>query len=166
MGRGVQRSGADPGRGLRGVAVRNRASARVAAENIEVDGTRIEAASLVALSTLSAMPDEAVYPRPDAFDIRRTDQPRVRPIFGAGVHRCLGEARVDLEEALAALTARIPRLRLDQVPVIQRATRLFVASIRCGFRGRREDVGREARLIQSNRMASASGTFRSARASP
>ena len=96
-------------------------SGRIAAEDIEIDGIPIEAGSLVSLSTMSAMRDEAAYLHPDVFDIRRTDQPRVHPIFGAGVHRCLGEAlaRAELEEALAALTARIPRLRLDEAPAIQ-----------------------------------------------
>jgi cytochrome P450 len=55
------------------------------------------------------------------FDIRRTDQRRLSPAFGAGAHRCIGEAlaRVELEESLAALAARIPQLQLDEAPAIK-----------------------------------------------
>lgn len=70
---------------------------------------------------MSALRDEDVYARPDVFDIRRVDQARLHPIFGAGAHRCLGEAlaRAELEESLAALVTRLPQLRLDQAPAIQ-----------------------------------------------
>ena len=36
--------------------------------------------------------DEIAYRSSDTFDIRRTNQPRLRPIFGFGAHRCIGEA--------------------------------------------------------------------------
>jgi cytochrome P450 len=94
---------------------------RVAAEDIEVGGAVIPAGRYVILSTMSAMRDEAIYDRPDVFDIRRTAQPRLHPIFGSGSHRCLGEAlaRAELEESLAVLTARIPQLQLDQALTIR-----------------------------------------------
>jgi cytochrome P450 family 103 len=94
--------------------------ARVTTEDIEVGGAVLPARQFVFLSTMSAARDEGVYERPDVFDIRRTDQPRLLPIFGAGAHRCIGEAlaRVELEESLAALAARIPHLQLDQAPAI------------------------------------------------
>jgi cytochrome P450 len=80
----------------------------------------LPARQFVILSTMSGARDEEAYERPDVFDIRRTDQPRLLPIFGAGAHRCIGEAlaRVELEESLAALAARIPHLQLDQAPTI------------------------------------------------
>jgi hypothetical protein len=70
---------------------------------------------------MSAMRDESVYDRPNVFDIRRSDQPRLHPIFGAGPHRCIGEAlaRAELEESLAVLSARIPQLQLDEAPIIK-----------------------------------------------
>ncbi|QOZ08189.1 cytochrome P450 [Bradyrhizobium sp. CCBAU 51765] len=94
---------------------------RVTAEDIEVGGAVLPARQLVILSTMSAARDEEAYERPDAFDIRRTDQPRLLPAFGAGAHRCIGEAlaRIELEESLAALAARIPQLRLDEAPAIK-----------------------------------------------
>jgi cytochrome P450 family 103 len=91
---------------------------RITREDIEVDGTVIPAGNLVSLSTLSAMRDERVYDHPDAFNIHRTDMPRLHPVFGYGVHRCLGEAlaRAELEESLAAITTRIPQLQMSVPP--------------------------------------------------
>lgn len=94
---------------------------RVTTEDIEVGGAVLPAGQFVILSTMSAARDEEAYERPDVFDIRRTDQPRLLPAFGAGAHRCIGEAlaRIELEESLAALAARIPQLRLDEAPAIK-----------------------------------------------
>lgn len=95
-------------------------AARTAAEDIEVDGTVLPAGGFVTLSTMSGMRDERAYDRPDIFDIHRTGQPRLHPIFGGGAHRCIGEAlaRAELEETLGVLTMRMPKLRLDQAPTI------------------------------------------------
>jgi cytochrome P450 len=94
---------------------------RVTTEDIEVGGAVLPARQLVILSAISGARDEEAYERPDVFDIRRTDQQRLPLAFGAGAHRCIGEAlaRVELEESLAALAARIPHFQLDQAPVIQ-----------------------------------------------
>jgi cytochrome P450 len=87
---------------------------RVAREDIRLDGHVVPAGSLILLSTMSALRDEAVYAHPDTFDIRRRDLPRLHPIFGGGAHRCIGEAlaRIELEEGLGALMRLTPRLRL------------------------------------------------------
>jgi hypothetical protein len=84
----------------------------------------IPAGAFITLSTMSAMRDERAYDRPDIFDIRRTDQPRLHPIFGSGQHRCIGEAlaRVELEEGLSVLTQRLPKLRLEMPPKIRGAS--------------------------------------------
>lgn len=94
---------------------------RVTTEDIEVGGAVLPARQFIMLSTMSGARDEKAYERPDVFDIRRTDQPRLLPVFGAGAHRCIGEAlaRVELEESLAALTARIPQVQLDEAPAIK-----------------------------------------------
>jgi cytochrome P450 len=70
------------------------------------------------------MRDPALYSNPDSFDITRTDHPRKHMIFGAGVHRCLGEmlARAELEEGLAALTSRLPQLQLAGDPPVVRGS--------------------------------------------
>ncbi|WP_407521253.1 cytochrome P450 [Methylobacterium oryzisoli] len=89
-------------------------TARVTLEEVAIGETVLPPGVMVMLSLMSALRDEAVYVEPDRFDIRRVDHPRLHPIFGGGVHRCIGEAlaRVELEEGLAVLTHLIPRLRL------------------------------------------------------
>jgi cytochrome P450 family 103 len=92
--------------------------ARFTLEDIVIDGWLIPRNSVLSLSTLSAMRDPALYSDPDRFDIRRADHPRRHMVFGAGAHRCLGEAlaRAELEEGLAALAARLPGLQLVDGP--------------------------------------------------
>jgi cytochrome P450 family 103 len=87
---------------------------RVTREAIALQGGTLPAHHIVSLSTMSAMRDETVFERPDIFDIHRTDQQRLHMAFGGGPHRCLGEglAKAELEEALAALTSRLPGLQL------------------------------------------------------
>jgi cytochrome P450 len=61
---------------------------------------------------MSANWDEAAYPDPDRFDIARAAPPV--STFGGGAHYCLGAAqsRAELQEAVAVLGARYPRLEL------------------------------------------------------
>jgi cytochrome P450 len=61
-------------------------------EDIEIGDYVVPRDRILSLSTLSAMRDPALYADPDSFNIRRTDHPRRHLVFGAGVHRCLGEA--------------------------------------------------------------------------
>jgi cytochrome P450 family 103 len=109
---------------------------RFTLEDIEFDRYVIPANSMLSLSTLSAMRDPALYEEPDSFDIRRTDHPRRHLVFGVGTHRCLGEtlAKAELEEGLAALLERLPRLQLAGDPPrihghggIRRLTRMRVS---------------------------------------
>ena len=55
-----------------------------------------------------------VYASPDAFNIWRTDHPKWHLIFGAGAHRCLGEAlaRVELEAVLCEIAQIAPDIEL------------------------------------------------------
>ncbi len=91
---------------------------RVALQPVPLGETVIPAGAFLTLSTMSAMRDEAAHARPDEFDIHRTDVHRPHPVFGGGAHRCLGEALAwaELEEGLAVLAARLPRLRLAADP--------------------------------------------------
>ncbi len=79
---------------------------RTATADTELDGRAIRAGDKVALVYTSANRDEAVFDRPQEFDIRRTPNPHVS--FGIGTHFCLGahlarlEARVFVEELLSA----------------------------------------------------------------
>jgi cytochrome P450 family 103 len=96
--------------------------ARFTLEDIELDGWIVPRNRVLSLSTLSAMRDPQLYADPDRFDIRRNDHPRRHMIFGAGSHRCLGEAlaKAELEEQLVALTSRIPQLQLVGDPPLIR----------------------------------------------
>lgn len=91
---------------------------RITLEDRDVEGVSLPAGTLVTSSMLTALRDPEIYTDPDLFDITREDHPRLHPVFGAGPHRCLGEAlaRVELEEALKALARRAPHLRLDGTP--------------------------------------------------
>jgi cytochrome P450 len=95
--------------------------ARMLPDDVDVDGVVIPAGKQIRLSTMSGMRDEHAYKDPDVFNIHRTGQPRLHPVFGSGAHRCIGEALAlaELQEALTALTARLPQARLDQAPTIK-----------------------------------------------
>jgi len=97
---------------------------RVTLEDIDLDGCVVPRGRMVSLSTMAAMRDPAVYSDPDTFDIRRADQLRRHLVFGRSTHRCLGEvlAVVELEEALAALTSRLPDLRFVGAPPLIRGS--------------------------------------------
>jgi cytochrome P450 family 103 len=98
--------------------------ARFTLDEIDLDGWIVPRNRVLSLSTLSAMRDPQLYADPDRFDIRRNDHPRRHMIFGAGSHRCLGEAlaKAELEEQLAALTARVPQLQFVGDPPIVRGS--------------------------------------------
>jgi len=87
---------------------------RVALRDLEVDGYLVPAGTPIAVSLLSALRDPDVYADPDRFDIARTDHPRWHPIFGAGAHRCLGEAlaKAEMEETLATIARLAPNTEL------------------------------------------------------
>lgn len=85
------------------------ATLRVALEDVEIAGVVIPAGTLVIANTAAANRDPAVYDEPDKLDITRKGAPAMQT-FGAGMHYCLGAnlARLELAEALAAMTERMP----------------------------------------------------------
>ncbi|MFT3723818.1 MAG: cytochrome P450 [Hyphomonadaceae bacterium] len=87
---------------------------RVTTSDQEVEGYLIPAGAILAVSILSVLRDPAVYADPETFNIHRTDQQRWHLAFGAGAHRCAGEAlaRVELEETLAAIARLAPKTRI------------------------------------------------------
>ena len=86
--------------------------ARVALEDIEIDGTTIRAGDGVFFSTSVINRDPDQYEDPDVLDFHRPARHHVA--FGFGIHQCLGQnlARAELEIALGTLLARLPGLRL------------------------------------------------------
>jgi cytochrome P450 len=109
---------------------------RILKQDLELDGYRLPAGSIVVVSFLAALRDGDVYAHPDAFDISRTDHPRWHLVFGAGPHRCLGEAlaRAELEETLAVIAREAPGTtligeppRIEGLAGIRRVDRMEVA---------------------------------------
>ena len=110
---------------------------RFTIDDIKVGGYVVPAGRMLSLSTLSAMRDPALYSEPDSFNIRRNDHPRRHLVFGGGPHRCLGEmlARAELEEGLAALLERFPKLTLvgDPLKVFGHSGMRRVSAMRVGW---------------------------------
>ena len=100
---------------------------RVAVNDMEVEGYLIPAGALISVSIVSTLRDPEVYANPEAFNIYRTDHPRWTPAFGAGAHRCAGEAlaRVEMEETLATIARLAPNTKL-----VGEAPRLIPGAIR------------------------------------
>jgi cytochrome P450 family 103 len=91
---------------------------RVAVNDMEVEGYLIPAGAIISVSLVSVLRDPDVYAHAETFDIRRTDQQRWHLAFGAGAHRCAGEAlaRVELEETLATIARLAPNTKLVGEP--------------------------------------------------
>lgn len=93
---------------------------RVAAEDIDVDGTLIRAGEGLIMPNDIGNRDPDVFEDPDRLDIRRN--PRNHVAFGFGNHQCLGQplARLELQVVYGTLYKRIPQLRLatdvDAIP--------------------------------------------------
>ncbi|WP_306213795.1 cytochrome P450, partial [Actinoplanes sp. RD1] len=91
---------------------------RVTTEEVELAGVRIPAGSAVVPMMTVANRDPDLFDNPDQLDLGRAAGAHLG--FGAGVHHCLGAqlARMELQEALRGLLARLPGLRVD-VPVAE-----------------------------------------------
>ncbi|MFJ6656442.1 cytochrome P450 [Streptomyces sp. NPDC091377] len=93
--------------------------ARIALEDVELDGTLIRAGDPVYVSYLAANRDPRVFPDPDLIDPDRATNPHLA--FGNGAHYCTGAvlAKLQTELLLSTLLDRLPGLRLavpaDQV---------------------------------------------------
>lgn len=85
---------------------------RTVTEDVELAGVVFPAGTMVMANTAAANRDPAIYDDPDRFDITREGLPTILT-FGAGVHFCLGAnlARLEIAEALTAVTRRIPTPR-------------------------------------------------------
>jgi cytochrome P450 len=91
-------------------------SPRMVIEDMDIDGYRVPAGTVLALSTAAANTDPGVYADPLAFDLTAAREPQLT--FGGGPHYCLGAnlARAEMQEALALLAPAMPNLALDGEP--------------------------------------------------
>ncbi len=87
-------------------------SGRIASRDMEIRGVKIAKGESLSVSLAAANHDPRVHPSPDAFDLDRADKSTLA--FGGGRHFCLGShlAKVEAQEALRALYARLGPLRV------------------------------------------------------
>ena len=90
---------------------------RVATEDIDIAGTKVEKGQLVFTMVAAANRDPAYFRDPEKFDIARQNNHHVA--FGSGIHACLGQplARLEAQIAFSTLIRRVanPRLAIDDV---------------------------------------------------
>jgi hypothetical protein len=86
--------------------------ARVAMENVEIDGNIIRTGDRVHISLGAANRDPHQFPNPDVLDLSR--QKHGVP-FGAGIHYCLGStlARIQGQVAINTVLQRLSNLKLN-----------------------------------------------------
>lgn len=86
---------------------------RLVAEPFELAGHRFEKGEVVSLNLNAAGRDRAVFEAADQFRLGR-DDPAYLVGFGMGRHVCLGQllARVEMEEAVAVVTARLAQVEI------------------------------------------------------
>jgi cytochrome P450 len=100
-------------------------TARIAVEDLTYQDVTFPKDTIVMVCAFTGnrdLPDgEAGVGDAERFDIT-VERPKARALtFGAGVHYCLGAnlARLELEEGLAFLARKMPRLELDGEPVFE-----------------------------------------------
>lgn len=95
-------------------------TARITVEELTYRDVTFPADTMVMVCAFTGNRD-GVGAEPERFDIT-AERPKARALtFGAGVHYCLGAnlARLELEEGLAFLARKMPRLELDGEPVYE-----------------------------------------------
>jgi cytochrome P450 len=90
---------------------------RTALRDVELGGQTIREGDKVAMWYVSGNRDEAVFDRPDEFDIQR-ERPRRHLSFGFGIHRCVGNrlAELQLKILWEEILARFPVIEVMGPP--------------------------------------------------
>src|SRR5690606_34896175 len=89
---------------------------RYALQDMDYEGIPLRKGDVIGLMLGSANRDPNRFANAGTFDPFRTDGANVS--FGAGIHFCIGAplARIELQEAMSTLFARLPKLRLAEQP--------------------------------------------------
>lgn len=89
-------------------------TARVAKEELEVCGVRLQAGEPILFMLGAANRDPHQFKEPDRLDLKRVSNPHLA--FGAGAHFCIGNqlARLEGQAAILKLVERFPKMRLAQ----------------------------------------------------
>ncbi|HMH89931.1 MAG TPA: cytochrome P450 [Streptosporangiaceae bacterium] len=87
---------------------------RYATADARLGGAAVRAGDLVTVSLAGANRDPAFFPRPDRFELRRSNA-RQNLAFALGPHFCVGAqlAQLETEAAITAVLDGLPGLRLD-----------------------------------------------------
>jgi cytochrome P450 len=95
-------------------------SARLAPDDVELDGRAIKKRQAVITLVAAANRDPERFPEPDRLDLARPDNRHVA--FGWGSHFCFGAplARMEGQVAFATLLRRFPELELEPGPLVWR----------------------------------------------
>src|SRR5205809_1829985 len=96
-------------------------TARLAPEDLELEGRRILKNQAVIAVMGAANRDPQRFPDPDRLDITRSDNRHVA--FGWGPHFCFGAAlaRIEGQAAFGTMLRRMPGLKLEPGPLVWRA---------------------------------------------
>jgi len=91
----------------------NQLGNRTTTEDVEINGVRIAADTVLTLCIGAANRDPTVFDHPDVFNIERNPNPHLA--FGSGIHTCAGlnVARLESRIAIGKLIARFPKLELN-----------------------------------------------------
>jgi cytochrome P450 len=95
-------------------------TARLAPQDVEIGGKRIQKRQAVIAVMGAANRDPQRFPDPDRLDIRRKDNKHVA--FGFGAHFCFGAplARIEGQIAFATILRRFHHLKLKPEPITWR----------------------------------------------
>lgn len=92
-------------------------TARIARTDVELGGRQIRKRDAVIAVMGAANRDPDRFPDPDRFDVARTDNRHLA--FGWAAHFCFGAAlaRIEGQVSFATILSRMPKLKLQQVPL-------------------------------------------------
>jgi pimeloyl-[acyl-carrier protein] synthase len=97
-------------------------TARIATCDVEVDGLELRQGQQVICMLGAANRDPAQFAEPEQLDVGRAENRHVA--FGGGIHLCLGAplARLEAQEALAALAQRMPGIDMTVNAPVRKET--------------------------------------------